>query len=85
MWVGDARCEQVVADAWNEGMLSSSDFLVVHCLDECRKRLEVWNKLDFAHVGVKIAQLQRHEGLELQSSSPEVIRNLRDTQVELNY
>lgn len=55
MRAGDARCEQVVADAWNEGMLSSSDFLVVRCLDECRKRLEVWNYSDFGHVGVKIA------------------------------
>lgn len=41
MWMGDARCEQVVVATWNEGLLSSSDFPVVRCLDECRKRLEV--------------------------------------------
>lgn len=44
------RCEQVVAAAWNEGMLSSSDFPVLRCLDECKKRLEVWNKSDLGHV-----------------------------------
>ncbi|KAK9995768.1 hypothetical protein SO802_020454 [Lithocarpus litseifolius] len=42
MWVREARCEQIVAEAWNE------------------------------------------EWLELQSSSPDVNRNLRDTRVELN-
>ncbi|KAL0009325.1 hypothetical protein SO802_010827 [Lithocarpus litseifolius] len=85
MWVHEARCEQIVAEAWNEGLFSSSDFPVVCCLDECRKKLEGWNKSEFGHVGKKIALLQKQlEWLELQSSSPDVNRNLRDTRVELN-
>lgn len=56
------------------------------CLEECRTKLEAWNKTEFRHVGVKIAQLQKQlEWLELQSSSPNVNRKLKDTWVELNF
>ena len=44
-----------------------------------------WNGHEYGHVGKKIACLQKHlEGLELQASSPEVIKDLRETRVELN-
>lgn len=57
MWLGDARCEQVVSEVWSEGLSSTSNFLIVQCLEECRMKLEAWNKTEFGYVGVKIAQL----------------------------
>lgn len=86
MWLSDVRCEQVVLEAWSEGLSSTSNFPIVWCLEECRTKLEAWNKTEFGHVGVKIAQLQKQlEWLELQSSSPNVNRKLKDTWVELNF
>lgn len=75
----------MVYDAWNEGMISSSDFPMVQCLEECRLELEEWKQNVFRHMGKKIAQLQKElEWLERQPSSPNTNRNLRETRVELN-
>lgn len=76
----------MVSEAWCEGLSSSSsNFPIVRCLEECRSKLEAWNKAEFGHVGVKIAHLQKQlEWLELQSTSPDVNRKLKDTRVELN-
>ncbi|XP_023911364.1 uncharacterized protein LOC112022977 [Quercus suber] len=51
----------------------------------CRNQLEVWNKREFRHVGLKINELQKRLGwLELQAASPAIISAMRETQVELN-
>ena len=85
MWLKDPRCEAVVLEAWNEGLTSISDYPLLSCLDQCRMKLEAWNKNDFGHVGQKIAALQKHlEWLELQPASPSNIQDMRNTRMELN-
>lgn len=59
MLLKDAQCDQVVSDAWNERLISSVDFPIVRCLEECKAKLEDWNLNVFEHVGKKIAQLQK--------------------------
>ena len=55
-------------------------------MESCRNKLEVWNMTDYGHVGKKIASLQKRlEWLELQATSPAVIKDLRETRVELNF
>lgn len=42
----------------------------LHGIESCRDRLVSWNKLEFGHVGRKIAELQKKfQILELQSGS----------------
>ena len=53
MWLKEPSCEEVVLDAWNEGLVAQSDFPLVSCINQCRLRLEVWNKNVFGHVGKK--------------------------------
>ena len=61
------------------------DFPILSCMESCRNKLEAWNGHEYGHVGKKIACLQKRlEWLELQESSPTVIKDLRDTRVELN-
>lgn len=55
------------------------------CLEVCRSRLDRWNRSKFGHVGRTIADLQKClEWLELQPSSPTIIRGLRSTRIDLN-
>lgn len=85
MWLKDPRCENVVNSTWEEGLYLGSNFPIQHYLDNCRSRLELWNKNVFGHVGKNIARLQKHlEWLELQSASPENIMSMRETKVECN-
>ena len=82
MWLKDLRCEAVVLEAWNEGLTSTSNYPLVSCLDQCRVRLEAWNKTEFGHVGQKIAALQKHlEWLELQLASLRNIQDMRNTRM----
>ena len=57
MWLKEPRCEDVVHEAWEEGMAMDSNFSLTTCLERCRVRLEDWNKLEFGHVGKTIAKL----------------------------
>ena len=85
MWLKDSRCEEVVLDAWTKGLASQTNFLLIACPNVCRSWLDAWNKVEFNHVGKKIAELQKHlEWLELQPSSPSIIQDMRNTCVELN-
>ena len=59
MWLQDQRCEGVVLDAWQEGLVSGSDFPILSCLELCRHKLEAWNVAEFGHVGKEISRLQR--------------------------
>ena len=55
------------------------------CLESCHARLEVWNNIEFGNLGKTVAELQKKlEWLELQPSSPDMIRSLRNTRIELN-
>ena len=74
-----------MTEAWGEGLCLASDFPILSCMESCRNKLEVWNMTDYGHVGKKIASLQKRlEWLELQATSPDVIRDLREMRVELN-
>ena len=55
MWLKDLRCEEVVHEAWDEGKLMGMEFTFKNCLDWCRVKLDVWNKLEFGHVSRMIA------------------------------
>ena len=66
MWLKDPKCEEVVFEAWEEGLSVSIGFPLTLCLERCKLRLEAWNKGEFGHVGRKIEELQKHlEWLEL--------------------
>ena len=85
MWLKDERCKDIVTEAWGEGLCLASYFPILSCMESCRNKLEVWNMTDYGHVGKKIASLQKRlEWLELQATSPDVIRDLKETRVELN-
>ena len=71
MWIKDDRCERVVSEAWGDGLCMAYDYPVLSCKEECRSKLEVWNQTEYAHMGKKIAQLQKRlEFLEVQPTSP---------------
>lgn len=85
MWLKEPRCEEIVHEAWEEGKAINLDCPLTLCLDRCRARLEDWNKVEFGHVGKTIVDLQKNlEWLERQPMSPENIRSMRATQVNLN-
>ena len=85
MWLKDERCKKVVIEAWEEALCTASNFPILSCMESCRNKLEVWNVNEYGHVGKKIVGLQKRlEGLEMLASSPTVIKDLRDTRVELN-
>ena len=71
MWLKDPRCEDVVRDAWEEGLVANQEYVLGICLENGKARLETWNKEEFGHVGRKIAELQKYlKWLELQPASP---------------
>ena len=85
MWLKEPRCEEIVHEALEEGKAITSYFSLTTCLDRCRARLEDCNKMEFGHVGKIIADLQKHlEWLERQPMSPENIRSMKATGVNLN-
>nr|POF12078.1 hypothetical protein CFP56_08845 [Quercus suber] len=57
MWLKDSNSEEVVLEAWREGLIVSTDFPLNMCLESCKLRLDAWNKSEFSHVGRKIANL----------------------------
>ena len=66
-------------------MYGGSGDVLNRCLESCRARLEVWNNVEFGNVEKTVAELQKNlEWLELQPSSPDMIRSLRNTRIELN-
>ena len=85
MWLKDPRCEAIVEEAWDEGLLGGSDDVLNKCLENCCARLEVWNGTKFGNVGKTMAELQKKlEWLELQPSTSDMIRSLKNTRIELN-
>ena len=76
IWLKKPQCEEIVQNAWSDGVLAQSDFPLVSCINQCRMQLEAWNKNVFGHVGRKINELQKHlEWLELQHRRHEGHKN----------
>ena len=85
MWLKDARCEEVVKEAWEEGELVGSDWATSNCLERCKSELLRWNKEEFGNVGATVAKLQaRLELLENQPASSNQIHALRKMRIEHN-
>ena len=81
----DFRCEKVVQDAWENGQLLGSDWVLHNCLERYKVDLSSWNATEFGHVGRIIRELQtKLEWLEMQPTSTEVVEALRHTRIELN-
>ena len=71
--------------AWEDGIGTSTDWVLNCCLKNCRDRLEHWNKSIFGHLGKTISDLQSQlEWLDSQPSTPELVQALKHTRVELN-
>ena len=70
IWLKDQRCEEIMKEAWEEGLIIAQEYVLNNYLEKCGRRLDIWNKLEFGHVGRKVAKLQsRLEWLEQQPSS----------------
>ena len=54
-------------------------------LGELSKQIRFLDKIEFGHVGRTIVDLQKHlKWLELQPTSPQTIRSLKNTKIKLN-
>ena len=85
MWLKDARCEEIVKEAWEEGEVVGSEWAISNYLERCKVESMRWNKEEFGNVKVKVAELQaRLAFLEIQPTSPNQIHELRKTRIELN-
>ena len=85
IWLKDPRCQAIVEEAWDEGLYGRSGDVLNRCLESWGARLEVWNGSQFGNVGKKVVELQKKlEWLELQPSTPNMIRSLKNTRIELN-
>ncbi|XP_075655225.1 uncharacterized protein LOC142625458 [Castanea sativa] len=56
MWLKNSNCEDVVTSAWEEGILIGSDYPIECCLDNYQRKLEVWNRNEFGHMGNNITR-----------------------------
>ena len=85
IWLKDQRCKEIVKEAWEEGLITAQEYVLNNYLEKCRSRLDIWNKLEFYHVGWKVAELQSWlKWLEQQPSSHEMIQALKNTWIDLN-
>jgi len=57
MRLQDPQCDEVVKEAWHDGLFKLSGCSFENCMENYRDRLISWNKLEFSHVGLKIAKL----------------------------
>ncbi|XP_030942097.1 uncharacterized protein LOC115967167 [Quercus lobata] len=58
MWLQDPRCEEVVQEAWCEGLYKTEGVSIINCHASCRDRLLAWNKNEYGHVGKQIKKLE---------------------------
>ena len=54
MWLQDPRCEEVVQEAWSEGLYKTEGVFIINCRASCRDHLSAWNKNEYGHVGKQI-------------------------------
>ena len=72
-------------EAWHESLYGGSGDVLNRCLESFRARLEVWNNVEFGNVWKTMVELQKKlEWLELQPSTLDMIRSLRNPRIELN-
>ena len=72
-------------EAWDESLYGGSGDVLNRCLESFHARLEVWNDVEFGNVWKTMVELQKKlEWLELQPSTLDMIRSLRNPRIELN-
>lgn len=85
MWLRDPQCDEVVQKAWYEGLCKLDGSPFTNCINSCRTRLQVWNKMEFGHVGRKIDDLEKRlQRLELLHGSKEIDDEIMEVQKALN-
>ena len=85
MWFCDPQCDEVVQEAWYEGLSKLGRYPFTNCIDICRSRLQVWNKMELGHVGRKIASLEKQlKRLELLPGSKETDDDIMEVRKALN-
>ena len=85
MWLRDSQCDEVVQEAWHEGLYKPGGYPFTNCIDICRSRLQVWNKMEFGHVGRKIASLEKQlKRLELLPGTKEIDDEIIEVRKALN-
>ena len=85
MWLRDPQCDEVVQEAWYEGLCKPSGSPFTNCINNCRTRLQVWNKTEFGHIGRKIASLEKRiQRLELLNGSKEIADEIMEVRKALN-
>ena len=85
MWLCDPQCDEVVQEAWYEGLCKPSGSPFTNCINNCRTRLQVWNKIEFGHIGRKIASLEKRiQRLELLNGSKEIADEIMEVRKALN-
>ena len=85
MWLRDPQCDEVVQEAWYEGLCKPSGSPFTNCINNCRTRLQVWNKIEFGHIGRKIASLEKRiQRLELLNGSKEIADEIMEVRKGLN-
>ena len=77
LWVKDPRCDEVINESWQEGLNKLGGSQFKNCIDTCKERLKVWNKVELGHVRRRIANLQNRlqmlESCQTSSSTEEEI------------
>ena len=56
MWVQDPRFENIVSSAWSEGLVDTSPYPILTCLNSCKSKSEAWNRSELGHVGKEVAR-----------------------------
>ena len=83
MWLRDPRCEEVVRDAWEQGLCSTMGHPLKNCISECHAQLTQWNKREFGHVGRQIKLLKTK--LQMLEAFPENnMDDIRKVRLTLN-
>lgn len=83
MWLRDPRCEEVVRDAWENGLCTSTGHPLKNCISSCQAYLTQWNKKEFGHVGYQI-KLLRNKLQVLEASPEHNMDNIRQVRQALN-
>ena len=75
----------MVSESWQEGLCKFGGSPFTNCIDRCRERLLVWNKVEFGHVGRNIVRLQRKlQQLELLPTIGAIKEELQEVRKSLN-
>lgn len=85
MWLRDLGCDEVVQEAWQYGISKIGGSMFSNGINSCRESLQVWNKMEYGHVGRKITGLEKRlQWLERQSGSISYEVEIMETRKALN-